>query len=558
MAKDASNARRYWRSVAVWAAITLGLVAVYANPFVQSNTFHVMGQRWFPAWRRAELGLYDKIMEGQSYYTHAPLVPLVSLVIAVLLVRHTQVPVRPRRGLGLAVLAGSLGIHLAASFARITFASGYSLLGVLAGLVLFFWGWGALRRLWFPWALLFFMVPLPEVSIGEINFRLKMVAAEWGVGLANLLGIVAERMGNQVFLADGKSLVIANVCNGLRTLISLLAFGAIYAYVCKLRGGWRLGLFALSVPVALISNTIRVGSLVGVADVWDTATATGWYHDVSGLLIYAVAFGFMFSLEKLILWGRAAVGRPANIRPLFGDAPREDEGDGQWDRLTEALGGGRGVTCAAILVGVGAATWWLSLTDPPRWDQETVQNALPEELEFGGRRWRGYELPLDEATLTILEWPDYLQRHYVAVDGQNEDVSFCVIFSKDNRLGIHPPDMCIEGSGQEISHKGDVVLRDVPGHPELQLRELVVHSGPHRIYFLYCYRCGDRYTTSFYVQQLQVVVNGLLHRDAGGALVRVTTEIGDDLNGARRRAAQLMAVAIPHLDRALDSAGGGS
>ena len=81
------------------------------------------------------------------------------------------------------------------------------------------------------------MVPLPEVSIAHLNFRLKMLAADWGVRLVNLTGILAERDGNRVFLEGDKSLVIANVCNGLRTLITVIAFGALYAYVCP---PWRV------------------------------------------------------------------------------------------------------------------------------------------------------------------------------------------------------------------------------------------------------------------------------------------------------------------------------
>ena len=68
----------------------------------------------------------------------------------------------------------------------------------------------ALRRLWFPLALLLFMVPLPEVTIADLNFHLKMLATDWGVALASRFGAVAERMGNRVLLREGKMLVVAN------------------------------------------------------------------------------------------------------------------------------------------------------------------------------------------------------------------------------------------------------------------------------------------------------------------------------------------------------------
>ena len=549
MASPEPSAGRRWPKRLAWSLLALGLVAAYANTFVE------MWRRWFPAWRRGNLGLYDRLVEGESYYTHAPLVPLVSLVIAVLLVRHTRMPARPRRRAGGVLLGASLFVHLTACYARVNFVSGFSLIGVLAGLVLLFWGWTALRRLWFPLALLAFMVPLPELSIAQLNFRLKMVAADSGVRLANLLGVLAERSGNQVFLEGDKSLVIANVCNGLRTLISLLAFGAIYAYVCKLRGGWRLALFALSVPVAVVSNSIRIVSLIVVADVWDVDTAVGAYHDISGLFIYGIAFLLMFSLERLILWARRAAGRPAVVRPLFDGAARDPEDQDQWERLVGALRTGPVLTAGVMLALAGGATPWLSRAEPSAWNRGRLQAAVPADLDFGGGRWHGYDAELDENTLTVLEWPDYMMRQYVSTDGRRPPVDFCVIFSRDNRKGTHPPDLCLEGGGQDIIYKDDVVAR-VPGRGDLPCRELVVHSGRSRHYFLYLYKCGDTYTRSFYVQQLVIFFAGVFRRDASGALIRVSTPVEGSLEAARERATQLIGAAVPHLDRALGQSGG--
>jgi exosortase len=202
----------------------------------------------------------------------------------------------------------------------------------VVGLILLLWGWTALRRLWFPVLFLAFMVPLPEVTIAQLNFRLKMLAADWGVALANGLGVLVERNGNQVFLEGGKTLVIANVCNGLRTLISLLAFGTLYAYVCRLRGLWRLGLLAMTIPVAVASNSLRIVSLILVADAWDVRTATGWYHDTSGMLVFVLAFALMFGLERLVLWARQAAGRRRCTRysTMFCAGPRTSSRAPTW------------------------------------------------------------------------------------------------------------------------------------------------------------------------------------------------------------------------------------
>ena len=537
-----SRPNRY--RAALWILLAAGLLAAYAQNFFE------MWQRWFPAWKHADLGLYKRIMEGESYYTHGPLVPIVSLIIAVLLIRHTSIPVRRSPVLGSVVLVGSLLFHLVACLARINFASGFSVIGVLAGLVLLVWGRTALRRLWFPVAFLIFMVPLPEVSIAQMNFRLKMMAADLGVRLADAAGILAERSGNQVFLEGDKHLVIANVCNGLRTLISLLAFGAIYTYICKLRGVWRVGLFAMTIPVAVVSNSIRILGLILVADIWDAKTATGAFHDISGLMIYVMAFGMMFGIERLVLGVREMVGRPAKVLPLFDGVQRDPQDEGQWSRMVAAGGGAAGWAAVALVLVTAAGALWLNRSVPPAWNGKVARGALPAELAIDGKNLQSYELEMDDLTLTILETRDYLYRRYVSPG--TAPLDFCVIFSQDNRKGTHPPDLCLEGgSGQDIVAKGDVLIPAAGDRAALPCREIVVQSGTERTYFLYTYRCGNKYTASFWQQQFTIFSNGLLNRNASGALIRVSTPVGTSLPDTRKRSMALMAAAVPHLERAL-------
>ncbi len=526
-----------WLIAGAWLLLIAAMAAAFGHNFAE------MWGRWFPGWQRTGWSLYDRIVRGESYYTHGPLVPMISLLIAILLIRHTRIKVAPSPRLGFVVLIGSLLLHLMACLARVNFASGFAFIGVLCGLVLVIWGRMALRRLWFPLALLIFMVPLPEVSISNLNFRLKMVAADWGVRLANMVGIIAERSGNWVYLEGGKSLVIANVCNGLRTIISLLAFGTLYTYVCRLRGFWRLLLLAMTIPVALLSNSIRIVSLILVAHIWDAKTATGFFHDFSGVLIFVLAFLLMFGLERVILFLRQAVGRPAKIIPLFDGVVRGEQDEGQWSRMLRR--GGRRASWVAILLVVvsvaGAA--YLNQSVPPMWDETTAAGVLPRTMEIAGREWSSYDIELDAQTLAVLETSDYLCRTYVSAG--MAPVEFSIIFSRDNRKGTHPPDLCLEGAGQDLTTIRDLVVDDVP------CRELVVQRGAARSYFIYTYKCGERYTNSFWLQQLTIFANGLARRDTSGALIRVSTPMQGSIEEARDLSVQFLRAAVPHLDKKL-------
>ena len=82
-------------------------------------------------------------------------------------------------------------------------------------------------------------------------------------------------------------------------------------------------------------------------------------------------------------------------------------------------------------------------------------------------------------------------------------------------------------------------------------KELIVQAGREQLYVLYTFKCGNAYTRSFWRQQFTILINGLLNRNASGALVRVSTSLRGDLEQARERCMQLLRTAVPHLDRKL-------
>ncbi|HNX27511.1 MAG TPA: exosortase, partial [Phycisphaerae bacterium] len=530
--------------------LLLGLVCNFGFNFFE------MWLRWFPAWSRTDLNFYRRLVEGESYYTHGPLILLLCVLMAWLMVHYTKIEIRLSRSAKIVGWCGFgvfMSVHMAACLARVNFISGFALIGLLLSLVLLIWGWRALRRLWFIPVFMAFMIPLPEVTIAQVNFRLKMMAADTGVHLADFLGVVVFRDGNKVFIEGGKTLVIANVCNGLRTIISLLAFGAMYAYVCRLRGIWRWFLFLMAVPVALLANTLRILSLIIVADLTTAEFAAGWYHDVSSLLIFVLAFLLLFLVEQCVIWLFRATGRPLKVVPLFADSRRTDMNDGQIHRFCDSLSSWRSWIAGVLLVLFSIEAGLLNRAEPPKATPAMLDSAMPMTFDVNSMRYVGYPVEIDRQTLTILENPGYLSRQYSCPDNAG-DIEVTVFFSQDNRKGIHPPDLCLEGGGDSIIGKNVVQAGDVPCRALLFVHEEQLY------YMLYTYKCGRSYTLSFWRQQLTIFLNGLLERNSTGALVRVATPVivGDGMDKATAirqaasRAEGMMTNIIPCIGKAFD------
>jgi len=249
--------------------------------------------------------MFDRWQAPAGYYSHGPLILPIAIVTAWLIIRARGLPMHSTpwsRRLALALLAVAMVGHLASMFARVTFVSGFMLLPVMAACVLYLGGFPMLSRLWFPIAFLAFMVPLPDLTIYNINFKLKIVAAQASTAIVNGLGTPAFLKGSDIFLPSGKHLTVEDACSGLKSLISLLAFATLFAYACKLRGYKRLLLFLSAVPIAIAANIVRISVLTMVAHHYDPALCVpgGWVHDLMGFVVFVIAFLLMFLLEELL------------------------------------------------------------------------------------------------------------------------------------------------------------------------------------------------------------------------------------------------------------------
>ena len=521
------------------------------------RTFIEMWLRWFPAWHTQNLSLMDRMTLGDSYYTHGPLVPLTSLIIAVFVYKRVGLPIKRSRSaavVGAIVFLGCLVLHLlsVSPSARVMFVSGYAFIGVVGGILMWWGGWPLARAYWLPVAMLFFMVPMPEVVIVDLNFRLKFLAGRAALWLTNhIFAVPAVMDGSYMYLppdasGQAKVLVIENVCSGLRSLISLIWFASLFAMVCRVKGLWRLVMLGMAVPVAILSNIIRITSLNLMAHYVSVEVAGpgGWFHDLSGLLVFAMALAILFGLEQLVIVLNRVLKRDwVDIRLL-----------GFLDKLPHVTGTKVGwhahvtplsllALAAVISVYWSASTWAAPVS-------HLSDNLVPDTLTIGDATFVGEDHELDERSLIILEYPDYLYRVYTD-RSSNRQVALLLVFSANNRKGTHPPEVCIEGGGSQIVKKSfqSVSLAGIGG---VSFRELLTQRVNQSSYFLYVYKCGDRYTPSFFAQQFWIFVNGLAAKNTAGALIRVNVQVDPkDSESSKQLAIDVAHELLPYIDKGL-------
>lgn len=438
--------------------------------------FGEMWIRWFPGWKRyAAMPLTTRLGAGDSYYSHGPLVPLACIVIAYLIYRRVGVPTGRTRSSTLwggLIFSGSLFMQIMAARGEVTFVSGFALIGTLAGLVILWGGWPLARAYWLPVAFLFFMVPLPMDWIAKVNFALKTRASIGAVWLTNnVMGIPAILDGSTVNLpptaeGEAKKLVVENVCSGLRSMISLVCFATLFALVCRVKGGWRLLMLALAFPIAIACNVVRITSMTIVSHHWSVEAAgpESWFHMASGVGVFAIALGFMFLVEQIIILAARKFNKDWTDSRLLGYLDELPPSSATQLRLWHP-------GAATALLIVGAMTILYSYEVSLATNEKVAKQAVPRAMLIGGHNYINREEgKMSTLEMTILETEDYLRRQYVREGATPMDnhrpVNLSIIFSRNNRKGTHPPDVCIEGSGARIVEKqllalpGSVVSRN--------------------------------------------------------------------------------------------------
>ena len=217
---------------------------------------------------------------------------------------------RPRV-IGLFVTIVSVLTFLAGQFAAELFLMRISLLGVVAGTIVFLWGLRHLRILAFPMALLLLAIPLPAIVLNQIAFPLQLLASRAGETVVSAAGVPVLREGNVLILPD-TTLEVVQACSGIRSLAALMTLGLILGKLAEPRRWARVVLFALTIPVAIVANAARVAG-TGLAAAWiGPHAAEGFFHTFSGWLVFVVAFCALLACARLLRSVRLAA-RPRSL-----------------------------------------------------------------------------------------------------------------------------------------------------------------------------------------------------------------------------------------------------
>lgn len=242
-----------------------------------------------------------QFLVDDSNYSHGFLIPFVCLwLVWQLRDRLKDTVVCPAR-YGMWVIAMGLIIHVVALSVKVDFVSALSMIMTIVGIILYLFGLRVMRVLIFPVGFLFFMIPFPDVFTIFLTYKLKIMATHGAVAMVNVIGIPCVAEGARIILPD-TFLEVGAPCSGIRSLISLLALGALFAYLLNISIVRRMIVFLSTIPIALLSNVIRIVLLCIVAHIYgkEAALPGGFFHDFTGFLVFIIAFGCLYGVGNMV------------------------------------------------------------------------------------------------------------------------------------------------------------------------------------------------------------------------------------------------------------------
>jgi exosortase len=265
---------RIWLAM---GAITALVIAIYAG------AFGALARDWWTDNQGASYGM---------------LIPPLALYIAWIGRERTfSMPARPDAR-GLAVIFLSCLMFLVGKLGAEYFITRLSLVLLLGGLALTFWGWARSRTLGFPLLLLLTMIPLPMLVYARITLPLQLFSSEASTAIVQFLGGSIYRDGNVLYLPH-TTLGVAEACSGLHSLESLIVAALLLGFTMCTRMTSRVLLVLLAAPMAIAVNVARVTGTVFLADI-NTEYAEGFYHAFAGWFVFLIGFACTFVLAKIL------------------------------------------------------------------------------------------------------------------------------------------------------------------------------------------------------------------------------------------------------------------
>ena len=416
-------------------------------------------------------------MEGESYYSHGPLVPLIALFMA-----WTNKPklakVKPSGSYwGLVLLLLSIPVYCVALLMELRFLYGVSFLVMTFGISLMMVGWKPTLILAIPILFLITMMPIMSWLLDKWTLHLQIISAGLSTKFLQWTATPdAYQSGSYIHSPafPNGTLLVGVPCSGLKLLISLITFSWFFIYIIKGTTVRKTILFLFSLPLSIFINALRI-TMIGYAGIWSgSQKVMTAFHDWSGYLSLIICFFILFGVAKLM-----------GMRDFKSwEVDPADAAEKNWNTIVGKTPTGY---CALIVLLI-----ILCLAPLLKPIYNFPKGKLPREsIPYEIGTWKSSESEIGEKTRAILGMGDLHSLFYRSDDYPINPVSVFLDASYDISA-FHDPHYCLPGNGTPITEDKHIVIEVSKPRPmKIHATKLTLSADYLDYLVIYFYTMGD-------------------------------------------------------------------
>jgi exosortase D (VPLPA-CTERM-specific) len=417
----------------------------------------------------------------------------------------------------------------------------YAYVVTLYGFFLAFMGTQAFRVIAVPMLILGLMIPLPQFVLYNLSANLQLLSSAMGVWFMRLFGITVFVEGNVIDLG-GYKLQVAEACDGLRYLFPLMTLSFLMAYFYKGSLWKRVVLFLSSVPITIIMNSWRIGTIGLMVEHWGISMAEGFLHEFQGWMVFMLSAALM--VGEMALLNRMG-HEPGTWRQLFGvefPAPTPVGAVVRQRPLPRTFMAASAVLLTFVIIAI--------VLPRPAEIEPARLTFVDFPMTVGG--WTGHRGSLEQIYLDQLKLDDYLMADYANDSGQSINLYMSYYNSQRKGDAVHSPRACLPGGGWQLR---DFDQKEIPsvrinGQP-LRVNRTLIELGNQRELVYYWFQQRGRVVTNEFAVKWYLFWDALTRHRTDGALVRIIISVppGSNETAADRELTEFAAKIAPDLPR---------
>jgi len=380
------------------------------------------------------------------------------------------------------------------------------------------------------------MIPLPTIVQIWIGLPLKAISTKLGEIILRISGVPVFVEGHIIDLGVIE-LQVVDACSGLRYILPLFALGIIFAHFFEKTVWKKVVLAVLTIPIAIITNGVRIGITGILVQAYGEDAAMGFFHSFSGWIIFIFAFALLFVFHFL-------------MKKLFKDNSFSSPDSRTAAKKPGASRAGHSsiplIVSSLLLTVVGILSFSTSHLPPMGLREGLAQFPLVID------DWKAHNT--ERISSDIIEKSGAEDVFTAGYSNREEKAVSLYIGYRgspflESENFFHSPNVCIPSSGWKVVQKKTHHISGVPYFGTIPVSEMVIEKMGYRQLVYFWFQTKSRVSHNVNINRYHLSLHAIMRDNTYDIFIRPISQLyeGETIEDAEKRMDQFVKEMMPVL-----------